>query len=104
TIEHGDAFDRANLAAITPRPTIAIVSGLFELFPENAPLRTCLAGLFDALAPGGTLLYTCQPWHPQVEFIARTLTNREGRPWIMRRRTQAEMDQLVGAAGFCKRD
>ena len=37
-----------------------------------------------------------------MEFIARVLTNREGQPWIMRRRTQAEMDQLVHAAGFTK--
>ncbi|HEX8341035.1 MAG TPA: bifunctional alpha/beta hydrolase/class I SAM-dependent methyltransferase, partial [Tepidisphaeraceae bacterium] len=104
TIEHGDAFERAALAALQPRPTIAIASGLYELFPENAPLRDSLGGLADAIAPGGTLLYTCQPWHPQVEFIARTLTNREGRPWIMRRRTQGEMDALVAAAGFEKID
>jgi alpha-beta hydrolase superfamily lysophospholipase/SAM-dependent methyltransferase len=102
TIVEGDAFDRASLAEITPRPTIAIVSGLYELFPENAPVRTSLAGLADAVAPGGHLLYTNQPWHPQVEFIARVLTNREGQPWIMRRRTQAEMDELVRAAGFEK--
>ena len=37
-----------------------------------------------------------------MEFIARALTNREGQPWIMRRRTQAEMDQLALAAGFEK--
>jgi hypothetical protein len=37
-----------------------------------------------------------------VEFIARVLTNREGRPWIMRRRTQVEMDELVAASGFEK--
>jgi Putative methyltransferase len=30
------------------------------------------------------------------------LTNREGKPWIMRRRTQSEMDELVRAAGFEK--
>jgi hypothetical protein len=48
-------------------------------------------------------VYTNQPWHPQVEFIARVLTNRDGRPWIMRRRTQAEMDELVRTAGFEKR-
>lgn len=35
-------------------------------------------------------------------MIARTLPNREGRPWIMRRRTQAEMDALVREAGFEK--
>jgi SAM-dependent methyltransferase len=101
-IVHGDAFDRASLAAVSPRPTIAIVSGLYELFPENEPVLRSLRGLADAVEPGGHLIYTNQPWHPQVEFIARVLTNREGQPWIMRRRTQAEMDELVRAAGFEK--
>jgi alpha-beta hydrolase superfamily lysophospholipase/SAM-dependent methyltransferase len=101
-VERGDAFDRASLAAASPRPTIGIVSGLYELFPDNAPLRRSLAGLADAIAPGGFLIYTCQPWHPQLEFIARALPNREGKPWVMRRRTQAEMDALVRAAGFEK--
>ena len=102
TATQGDAFDRATLAAITPKPTIAIVSGLFELFPSNEPVLNSLRGLADAVEPGGYLIYTNQPWHPQVEFIARVLTNREGKPWIMRRRTQAEMDELVQAAGFEK--
>ncbi len=102
TVAHGDAFDRASLAAVTPRPTIAIVSGLYELLPDNEPVLRSLRGLADAVAPGGYLIYTNQPWHPQVEFIARVLTNREGRPWVMRRRTQAEMDALVQAAGFEK--
>ena len=35
-------------------------------------------------------------------MIARVLPNRDGEPWIMRRRTQAEMDELVRAAGFEK--
>jgi SAM-dependent methyltransferase len=102
TITQGDAFDRASLAAIRPRPTVAIVSGLYELFPDNEPVLRSLRGLADAVEPGGYLIYTNQPWHPQVEFIARVLTNREGRPWIMRRRTQAEMDDLVRTAGFTK--
>lgn len=102
TVTQGDAFDRAALAAITPKPTIGIVSGLYELFPANEPLLNSLRGLADAIEPGGYLIYTGQPWHPQVEFIARVLTNCEGKPWIMRRRTQAEMDELVQAAGFAK--
>lgn len=101
-VEQGDAFDRPALAALTPKPTIAIISGLFELFPDNEPVLKSLRGVADAIAPGGYLIYTNQPWHPQVEFIARVLTNREGKPWIMRRRTQAEMDELVRAAGFEK--
>ena len=102
TTRRGDAFDRASLASIVPKPTVAIVSGLYELFPCNEPVMNSLRGLADAMEPGGYLVYTNQPWHPQVEFIARVLTNREGKPWIMRRRTQAEMDELVRAAGFEK--
>ncbi len=102
TYAEGDAFDRQSLAAVTPRPTIAIVSGLFELFPDNERVLNSLRGLADAIEEGGYLLYTNQPWHPQVEFIARVLPNRDGEPWIMRRRTQAEMDELVQAAGFEK--
>ncbi|HYD01533.1 MAG TPA: bifunctional alpha/beta hydrolase/class I SAM-dependent methyltransferase [Phycisphaerales bacterium] len=102
TTERADAFDRGSIASVSPRPTIAVVSGLYELFPANAPLRESLGGLADALEPGSLLIYTNQPWHPQMEFIARVLVNREGRPWVMRRRTQQEMDQLVEAAGFEK--
>jgi hypothetical protein len=101
-VEAGNAFDRSSLAAIEPRPRIGIVSGLFELFPENAGVLESLRGLADTIEPGGYLVYTNQPWHPQMEFIARVLRNREGQPWIMRRRTTAEMDQLVRAAGFEK--
>jgi len=102
TIEQADAFDRDSLGAIQPRATIAIVSGLYELFPSNALVNQSLAGLADAIEPGGHLIYTNQPWHPQLEFIARILRNREGQPWIMRRRTTAEMDQLAARAGFEK--
>ncbi|HZJ15937.1 MAG TPA: class I SAM-dependent methyltransferase family protein, partial [Chthoniobacteraceae bacterium] len=61
-------------------------------------------GFATALDPDGILLYTCQPWHPQLRFIAGVLRNREGQPWIMRRRTQEEMDELVRDAGFVKED
>jgi alpha-beta hydrolase superfamily lysophospholipase/SAM-dependent methyltransferase len=98
-----DAFDTEGLAAIEPRPTLAIVSGLYELFPDNATIEASLAGLSRALQPGSLLVYTGQPWHPQLEMIARALTShRGGEAWIMRRRTQQEMDQLVAAAGFRK--
>jgi hypothetical protein len=99
----GDAFDRASLASVTPRPTLGIVSGLYELFPDNGRISASLAGLAEAIPPGGYLVYTNQPFHPQIEMIARALTShRGGEPWVMRRRTQAEMDALVAASGFRK--
>jgi SAM-dependent methyltransferase len=102
--EVADAFDRESLAKIQPRATIGIVSGLYELFPSNDLVLNSLRGLAEGVEPGGYLIYTNQPWHPQLEFIAQVLTNREGERWIMRRRTTAEMDELVRAAGFEKID
>jgi hypothetical protein len=99
----GDAFDRADLAALDPKPSLAVVSGLYELFADNGMVGGSLAGLAEAVEPGGYLVYTGQPWHPQLELIARALTShRQGQAWVMRRRSQAEMDQLVEAAGFRK--
>lgn len=101
--EKGDAFDRKNLAALTPKATVGIVSGLYELFTDNDMLAASLAGLHSAIEKDGYLIYTGQPWHPQLEMIARALTShRDGVAWVMRRRTQAEMDQLVREAGFEK--
>jgi alpha-beta hydrolase superfamily lysophospholipase len=98
-----DAFDRASLAAAQPQPTLGVVSGLYELFADNELVSRSLVGLGDAIPPGGYLVYTGQPWHPQLELIARALTShRQGQAWVMRRRSQAEMDQLVEAAGFRK--
>jgi len=99
----GDAFDGQDLAALSPKPSLAVVSGLYELFADNQMVGRSLAGLADAIEPGGYLVYTGQPWHPQLELIARALTShRAGQAWVMRRRSQAEMDQLVEAAGFRK--
>ena len=99
----GDAFNRESLAAVEPKPTLGIVSGLYELFSDNALVRRSLAGLAAAIPAGGYLVYTNQPWHPQLELIARALTShRQSQAWIMRRRTQAEMDQLIEDAGFRK--
>ncbi len=105
TFKQGDAFDSASLAEIDNKPNIGIISGLYELFPENEPVLNSLKGLAAKIEKDGYLIYTNQPWHPQLEFIAHVLTShRNGERWVMRRRTQQEMDQLVEAAGFKKID
>ncbi len=100
----GDAFDPQSIAAIAPRPDIVVVSGLYELFSDNDMILRSLRALAAVMNDGGFLLYTNQPWHPQIELIARVLTNREGKPWLMRRRTQAEIDELIARAGFAKQE
>lgn len=81
---------------------LAIASGVFELFSDNSLPATALAGIYDSLKTGGYLIYTNQPWHPEQEFISKTLNNHRGSSWVMRCRSQAEMDQLVELAGFKK--
>ncbi len=104
TFDEVNAYDRANYQDLQPRPTLGIVSGLHELFADNDLILNSLYGFGDAIETGGYLIYTGQPWHPQLEMIARALTSHKaGSPnWVMRRRSQQEMDQLVEKAGFEK--
>ncbi|RWB95227.1 bifunctional alpha/beta hydrolase/class I SAM-dependent methyltransferase [Mesorhizobium sp.] len=105
SFHQADAFDAEMLSGLDPAPDLAIVSGLYELFSDNAMIIRSLGGLARAMQPGSLLVYTNQPWHPQLEMIARSLTShRGGQAWVMRRRTQGEMDQLVATAGFEKLD
>lgn len=105
-----DAFDPASYVKVPTKDVstdtttfdIAIASGLFELFSDNTLPAMALAGIYDSLKAGGYLIYTNQPWHPEQEFISKTLNNHRGSSWVMRCRSQAEMDQLVERAGFKK--
>lgn len=99
-----DAFNDQSYAGQENRHDIAIVSGLYELFSDNDKVSASLQSVVRSLKPGGYLIYTAQPWHPQLDMIAYTLTNHCGVPWKMRPRPQAEMDALVRLAGARKLD
>lgn len=101
TVERADAFDPGAYTGQAPFD-IVIASGVYELFSSNAALLTSLRGIAGLLAPGGHLVYTGQPWHPQQRLIAMTLRNHQGQPWQMRLRPQAELDALVAQAGLRK--
>ncbi len=97
-----DAFSADSYPAAEPAFDIAIVSGLHELFNDNAAVLRSLQGIASQLKPGGYLVYTNQPWHPQLDMIAKTLNNHRGQAWHMRPRPQVEMDALVAQAGCRK--
>ena len=99
-----DAFDPTSYRTPDFKPTVVVVSGLYELFPGNERVRASLKGIAQSLEPAGYLIYTGQPWHPQLEMIARTLIGSDGQPWVMRRRTQVELNALVTDAGFSRID
>lgn len=97
-----DAFSGDSDASGTRGYDIVIVSGLYELFSANAPVLQSLRGIRRQLNAGGHLIYTGQPWHPQLLMIAKTLRNHQGRAWHMRPRPQAELDALVASTGCRK--
>lgn len=99
-----DAFDLETYKNLEFKPNIVIVSGLFELFPSNELASRAIKGATSSMTNDGYVVYTGQPWHPQLEMIAHTLPNREGDKWIMRRRTQMELDQLFAQGGTTKVD
>lgn len=103
-VQLSDAFSEESYAGQEERYDIAVVSGLYELFSDNDKVLASLRGVVRSLRPGGYLIYTAQPWHPQLDMIAQTLTNHRGQPWKMRPRPQAEMDALVALAGATKLD
>jgi alpha-beta hydrolase superfamily lysophospholipase/SAM-dependent methyltransferase len=102
SVEARDAFDPASYADAPDAFDIVIASGLYELFAKNAPVLLSLDGVARQIKPGGSLIYTGQPWHPQLVLIAGTLRNHLGVPWLMRPRPQAELDGLVACAGLHK--
>ncbi|HEY3107202.1 MAG TPA: class I SAM-dependent methyltransferase family protein [Chloroflexota bacterium] len=95
-----DALDPTALAATRPVPDVVVASGLYEILTDDAAVRASLGGIQALLPPGGLVVVTGQPRHPQLRFIAGVLTHRGGRPWVMRPRPIVELEGYLAQAGF----
>lgn len=100
--EQADAFDKQTYENRTYQPNIVIISGVFELFEDNALIQNAIDGVTSMMPKGSFLVYTGQPWHPQLEQIAYVLGNHQQKQWIMRRRSQYELDTIFAQSGFEK--
>ncbi len=99
--EQGDAFNPAPTdAQLGGAPNVIVVSGLYELILEDETIQQSLARLYHMLAPGGALYFTTQTHHPQLEFIANVLPNRNGTLWVMKCRAAAQLEAWAYNAGF----
>ncbi|MFD4768984.1 class I SAM-dependent methyltransferase family protein [Streptomyces niveus] len=94
---YGDALDPA---PSSDAPDIVVVSGLYELLLDDSVIEASVARLREMLAPGGVLVFTTQTHHPQLEFIANVLPNREGDLWEMRCRPVELAERWAAQAGF----
>jgi ubiquinone/menaquinone biosynthesis C-methylase UbiE len=99
--QQGDAFNPAPTDdQLGGPPNVIVVSGLYELILEDEIIQQSLQRLYQMLEPGGTLYFTTQTQHPQLEFIANVLPNRNGAPWIMKCRPSTQPEAWAHQAGF----
>lgn len=90
-----DCFNPETYKNLNFEPNIVIISGIFELFGENEFANKALEGIVSIAEKNSTLIYTGQPWHPQLKMIAYVLTSHQKKDWVMRRRSQKELDKLM---------
>lgn len=96
----GDALSDEDLACVTPEPNLIVVSGLHEIIPDNALVARHFQQLAKIAERPATLVFTIQPRHPQIEFIARVLKSHTGDLWVMRLRPWEKTRAWADAAGF----
>jgi 2-polyprenyl-3-methyl-5-hydroxy-6-metoxy-1,4-benzoquinol methylase len=97
TFKQADAFDRANYQE---KWDIIVSSGFWEIIDDNARVKDCLLNVANCLKSGSTLVFTIQPYHPQLEVAARSLTSNTGKPWIMRLRSLDLFKDWLDEAGL----
>jgi alpha-beta hydrolase superfamily lysophospholipase len=102
TYKQSDAFNIDNYNREDFHPNIVVISGVFELFPDNQLIANAIQGVASIIEDNGYLIYTGQPWHPQLQQIAHVLGNHQKSKWVMRRRSQYELDNLFSQHGFDK--
>ncbi len=90
-----DCFDIETYSKINFEPNIIIISGIFELFGDNKSVSKVLKGINSIAEKKSYVLYTGQPWHPQLKMIAYVLNSHQKKNWVMRRRSQKELDRLM---------
>ena len=95
--KQADAFDAENYGE---RWDIVVASGFWEIIEDDRLVKKCLLDAARCLVPGGRLIFTIQPDHPQLELIARTLNSHTGKPWVMRLRSLPLFQNWMSEAGL----
>lgn len=95
-----DAFSDDDLGRVTPEPNLIVVSGLHEIIADDALVERHFKQLARIAERPATLVFTIQPNHPQIEFIARVLKSHTGNLWVMRLRPWELTRSWAEAAGF----
>ncbi|SQA74930.1 Phospholipase ytpA [Capnocytophaga sputigena] len=97
-----NCFEADTYRKLSYSPNITIISGIFELFGDNILASEAIKGVVS-ISDNGYIIYTGQPWHPQLKTIAFVLKSHQEKDWVMRRRSQRELDGLFSLQGVKKK-
>ena len=100
--KQSDAFSPESYNKKDGEYNIVVISGVFELFSDNDLIEKAITGVSSIMSKDSFLVYTGQPWHPQLSQIANVLGNHQNTKWVMRRRSQYELDYIFNSKGFVK--
>jgi hypothetical protein len=94
-----DAFDRAALAALDPRPDIVLELGLYGMYHDDSLIERHFRDLAELVAPR-QIVFNVQMSNPDIEHIARVWRNRHGERCVWRLRPVAQILDYARAAGY----
>ncbi|MDP2653448.1 MAG: class I SAM-dependent methyltransferase family protein [Candidatus Omnitrophota bacterium] len=98
--EQGDAYDRAALQAVQPRPNLMVSSGFYDWFNEDEKVKESIRIVHDVLDPGGYFVMTNQAAHPNLEFTQEVFTDFNNNPLRMAMRPPSLICKWLEETGF----
>jgi hypothetical protein len=96
---HADAFDRAALAALDPRPDVIVELGLYGIYHDDALIERHFLDLAELVTPG-QIVFNVQTVNPEIEHIARVWRNAAGERCVWRLRPLEQILGYAAAAGY----
>jgi hypothetical protein len=94
-----DAFDRAALAALVPRPDVVVELGLYGIYHDDERIEQHFLDLAELVAPG-QIVFNVQTRNPEIEHIARVWRNAAGKRCLWRLRPVEQILRYAAAAGY----
>jgi hypothetical protein len=99
TLTRADAFDRAALAALHPRPDVVLELGLYGIYHDDRLIERHFADVAELAAPG-QVVFNVQTRNPDIEYIARVWVNQQGDRCVWRLRPLEQILGYAAAAGY----
>jgi hypothetical protein len=94
-----DAFSRAALAALHPRPDVVLELGLYGMYHSDELIERHFRDLAELVSPG-QIVFNVQTSNPDIEYIARVWRNRHGERCVWRLRPVAQILDYARAVGY----